>query len=83
MFFESIASYNPVLGVTPATDGIPNAKTIPVITAVFGAVTATFVASIPAAAVIASVFADICTPWPNIFSSCKSLLVFIYATFTR
>jgi hypothetical protein len=33
-----------------------------------------------ATAEIASVFADICTPWPNIFSSCKSLLDCISAT---
>ncbi len=43
--FESIDPYIPVLGVTPATDGSPSVKIIPVITAVLEAVTATFVAT--------------------------------------
>jgi hypothetical protein len=80
LVFESIEPYIPVLGVTPATDGIPSVKIIVAIAAVFVPLTVTVEPSKVAIAVIASVFADICKPWPNIFNSCKLLFDFISAT---
>jgi hypothetical protein len=54
-----MAPYKPVLGVTPATDGILIVNTIPVKIAEFASVFATFVATTPPNATNASVFADI------------------------
>ena len=60
--FESIDPYIPVLGVIPATDGIPIVATTVPIAAVFTPVAVTFVATVEPNAAIASVFADICKP---------------------